>query len=58
MIIAPRSHKHPSSGANRPSGVAVTVKIKAEFNLSLFWWQLTPSLNAFDGISSPGIVKV
>jgi hypothetical protein len=35
MIIAPRRHKHPSSGANRPSDVAVTVNINAEFNLSL-----------------------
>ena len=30
MKIAPRSHKHPSSGANRPSDVAVTVDINAE----------------------------
>jgi len=35
MIIAPRRHTHPSSGANRPSDVAVTVNINAEFNLSL-----------------------
>ena len=33
MIIAPGRHKHPSSGANRPSDVAVTVNINAEFNL-------------------------
>jgi len=33
MIPVPRSHKHPSSGANRPSVVAVTVNINAEFNL-------------------------
>jgi len=35
MIIAPRRHKDPSSGANRPSDIAVTVNINAEFNLSL-----------------------
>jgi len=34
MITMPRRHKHPSSGANRPSDVAVTVNINAEFNLS------------------------
>jgi hypothetical protein len=34
-IFAARRHKHPSSGANRPSDVAVTVIINAEFNLSL-----------------------
>jgi hypothetical protein len=33
MRIAPRRHKDPSSGANRPSDVAVTVTINAEFNL-------------------------
>jgi len=35
MILAPRRHKHLSSGANRPSDVAVTVNINAEFNLRL-----------------------
>jgi hypothetical protein len=35
MIIAPRWHKHPSSGANRPSDVAVTVDINAQYNLRL-----------------------
>jgi hypothetical protein len=35
MIIALRRHKDRSSGANRPSDVAVTVYINAEFNLSL-----------------------
>jgi len=39
MIIAPRWHKHPSSGANRPSDVAVSVNINALFNMSLIWWQ-------------------
>jgi len=34
MIITPRSHKNPSSGANGPSDVAVTVNINAEVNLS------------------------
>jgi hypothetical protein len=34
MKIAPRWHKHPSRGANRPSDVAVTVNINAAFNLS------------------------
>jgi hypothetical protein len=33
MIIAPRRHQHPSSGASRPSDVAVTVNFNAEFNL-------------------------
>jgi len=33
MIPAPRRHKHPSSGANRPSDIGVTVNINAEFNL-------------------------
>jgi hypothetical protein len=35
MKIAPRKHKHPSSGANTPSDVAVTEIINAQFNLSL-----------------------
>jgi hypothetical protein len=35
MIIVPRRPKDPSSGANRPSDLAVTVNINAEFNLSL-----------------------
>jgi hypothetical protein len=35
MIITPRRHKHPSSGANGPSDVAVTVNINAEINLSI-----------------------
>ena len=35
IIIAPRTDKHPSSGADRPSDVAVTVIINAELNLSL-----------------------
>jgi hypothetical protein len=34
MRIASRRHKHPSSGANRASDVAVTVNINAEFNLN------------------------
>jgi len=33
MITTPRRHKHPSSGANRPSDVGVTVNINAVFNL-------------------------
>ena len=33
MIIAPRRHQDPSSSANRPSDVAVTVNFNAEFNL-------------------------
>ena len=33
MITVPRKQKHPASGANRPSDVAVTVNINAEFNL-------------------------
>jgi hypothetical protein len=39
MIIVPRRHKDPSSGANRPSDVAVTVNINPDFNLSLIRWQ-------------------
>jgi len=35
MIITPRRHQHPSSSANRPSDVAVTVNFDAEFNLTL-----------------------
>jgi len=35
MITTPRGNKHPSSGANRPSDVAVTVDINAELNLSV-----------------------
>jgi len=33
MIIARSRHQHHSSGANRPSDVAVTVNFNAEFNL-------------------------
>ena len=33
LITVPRRHKHPSSGANRPSDIGVTVNINAEFNL-------------------------
>jgi hypothetical protein len=33
MITAPRRHKHPSSSANRSSGIGVTVNANAEFNL-------------------------
>jgi hypothetical protein len=33
MIIVPRRYQHPSSGANRPSDVAVTVNFNTEFNL-------------------------
>ena len=38
----PRWYKHSSSGANKPSDIAVTVDMNAEFNRSLIWWQLTP----------------
>jgi hypothetical protein len=58
MIIAPRRHKHPSSGANGPSDVGVTVNFNAEFNLSSICSQLTPKFNAFQRISSPSIVRV
>jgi hypothetical protein len=34
MIIPPRRNQHPSSGANKPSDVAVTVNINTEINLS------------------------
>jgi hypothetical protein len=33
MRIVPRRQQHPSSGANRPSDVAVTVNFNAGFNL-------------------------
>jgi hypothetical protein len=33
MIIAPRTHHHSSSGANRPPDVAVTENFTAELNL-------------------------
>jgi len=56
MLIAPRWHEHPSSSANRPSAVAVTVNINAEFNLSSIWWPLTPWFNAFQGIISYSII--
>ena len=42
IITTPRRQTHPSSGANRPSDVAVTVNINAEYNLSLICSQLTP----------------
>jgi len=56
MIIMARRHKHVSSSANRPSDVAVTVNINAEFNPSLIWWHITSELNDFQGILSPSIV--
>jgi len=55
MIIAPRRHKHPSSSANRPSDISGTVHTNAEFNLSLIRWQLTPWVDAVEGILSPSI---
>jgi len=33
MMTMPRRHKHPASGANRPSDIPVTVNINAEYNL-------------------------
>jgi len=57
MINAPRRHKHPSSCENTPSDVVVTFNLNVEFNLSLIWWQLTPWMNAFQGIRSPSIVR-
>jgi len=33
MIIEPRRHQHPSCRANRPSDIAVTVNMNAEFDL-------------------------
>jgi len=33
VIIARRRHRYPSSGANKPSDVVVTVNVNAEFNL-------------------------
>ena len=42
MMTARRRDQHPSSGANSPSDIAVTVNINAEFDLSSNRWQLTP----------------
>jgi hypothetical protein len=58
MITVPRWEKHLLCGTNRPSDISVTVNISAEFNLSLFWWLLTPKLNAFEGIPFTSIVTV
>ena len=54
MIITPRRLKHPSSGANRPSDVAVTVNINAEFDLMA----VNLINECFHEISSPYIVSV
>jgi hypothetical protein len=35
MIMAPRRYKDPSSGAMKPSDIAITVNINAEYHLSL-----------------------
>jgi len=43
MITAPRRHKHHSSHATRPSEVAVTVNIDAEFNVMA----VNPSIECF-----------
>jgi len=56
MVIAPNRHIHTSSGAIRPSDIAVTVNINNECYLSVIWSQLTPYLNACKGILSPSIV--
>jgi len=58
IITAPRRYRHPPSGANRPSDIAVTMIINGEVNLSLIRWQLSPYFNAIEGISSPSIVMV
>jgi len=42
MIILWRRHEHPSSSANRPSDVGITLNINAEYNQSSIWWELTP----------------
>jgi hypothetical protein len=39
MIIEPKRHKHSSSGANRPSDIAVTMPINPELNVSLIEWE-------------------
>jgi len=54
MIPMPKWRKHPSSGANRPSDVGVTVNINAEFDLMA----VNPIIESFQGISSPSIVMV
>jgi len=50
IVPVPRRHKHLSSSANRPSDVVVTVNINVESNLIIICWQLTPELNAFQGM--------
>jgi hypothetical protein len=49
MIIPPRRHQHPSSSANRPSYVAVTVNFNAEFNMI----PVNPIIECFSGVLIP-----
>jgi len=56
VMVAPRRHKHPLSGANSPSDVAVIVNINPKINLSSIWWHLTAWLNASQGILSLSII--
>jgi len=53
MMTVPRRHKHPSSSANRPSDVAETVNINAEFNLRA----LNPVIKCFARVLVPGYWK-
>ena len=43
MPNAPRRHTHPSSGANRPSDIGVTVNLNTEFNLMV----VNPTIECF-----------
>jgi hypothetical protein len=53
MIVAPQRDQHPSSGANTPSDIAVTVHFNAEYN------QIPVNqLNSFQRITSLSIVMV
>jgi len=54
MITEPKRHKHPSSGANRPSDIPETVNINAEFDQMA----VNTRLQCFQGISSRIIVTV
>jgi len=52
MKTAPRRHKDHSSGANRPSDIAVTVNIDAEFNLMA----VNPRIEPFEKGSRPRVL--
>jgi len=60
MITTARRPKHPSSGANRPSDVAVTVNINAEFHLMavnsiIEWLSRDPNAEYCQGLDSSAV---